>query len=413
MADIRSYTREKAKRNAKQSVKNSGLRLIKSEDESGFQKKINKHKLTFFYRTLLFLLICAAAITIVLLQYNNKIYTDYEIISTNKFGAASGTTSLRLGSRVLTYSKDGAYCTDYDGTVLWNQTYEMQSPIVKTCNDVVAIADYNGSIIYILNSEKQLGTVSTNLPIRNLTVAQNGVVAAVLEDEKVTWIYGYDASGKELFKFHTTMDKFGYPISVSLSEDAMLCVVSYIYMDAGLLKSSVAFYNFNEYGKNQINNLVGGYDYTDTVIPYVQFMNQSTVFAVGDDSLMFYSGSQKPELLSVYYFNTEIQGVYYNEDYVGTVFFNESGSDRYRLEIYDKLGERVTTKSFNIDYTDIVFHEDSYIIYNEKECMVGTMNDVEKFNGKFDKAVTLLIPEKRKYQYLLLNADSLDTIQLK
>ncbi len=413
MADIRSYTREKAKRNAKQSVKNSGLRLIKSEDDSSFQKKIKKHKFTFFYRTLLFLLICVAAIAIVLMQYNNKIYTDYEIISTNKFDAASGTTSLRLGSRVLTYSKDGAYCTDYDGTVLWNQTYEMQSPIVKRCDDVVAIADYNGSIIYILNSEKQLGTVSTNLPIRNLTVAKNGVVAAVLEDEKVTWIYGYDAAGKELFKFHTTMDKFGYPISVSLSEDAMLCVVSYIYMDAGLLKSSVAFYNFNEYGKNQINNLVGGYDYTDTVVPYVQFMNQSTVFAVGDDSLMFYSGSQKPELLSVYYFDSEIQGVYYNEDFVGTVFFNESGSDRYRLEIYNKLGERVTTKNFNIDYTDIVFHEDSYIIYNENECMVSTMKDVEKFNGKFDKAVTLLIPEKRKYQYLLLNADSLDTIRLK
>ncbi|HKM34643.1 MAG TPA: DUF5711 family protein [Lachnospiraceae bacterium] len=416
MADIRSYTREKAKRNAKQnakpSVKRNGLKLVKADDES-LQEKIHKHKLTYLYRILLFILICGAVIAIVLIQYNNKTYTDYEITGSSKFDATNGTTNLRLGNKVLTYSKDGAYCTDHEGTVLWNQTYEMQSPIVRICEDVAAIADYNGGMIYILSSEKQLGTISTNLPIRDLSVAANGVVAAVLDDSKVTWIYVYDAAGKEYVKFHTTMDKTGYPVSISLSKDALLCAVSYVYIDAGVLKSSVAFYNFDEYGQNQIDNLVGGYDYTDTVVPYVQFMNDSAAFAVGDDSLMFYSGSQKPILLSVYYFDSDIQSIYYNEDYVGIVFYDENGNDRYRLEIYDKSGERITTKSFNIDYTDIIFQEDNFIIYNEEECMVGTMNNVVKFNGSFKETVSLLIPEKGKYHYLLVSTDSLDTIQLK
>lgn len=416
MADIRSYTREKAKRNAKQnakaSAKNNGLKLVNA-DEGSLQEKIHKHKLTYFYRISLFVLICGAVIAIVLVQYNNKTYTDYEIIGSSKFDAANGITNLRLGNKLLTYSKDGAYCTDYDGTVLWNQTYEMQSPIVRICNDVAAIADYNGGMIYILNSEKQLGTVSTNLPIRNLSVAANGVVAAVLDDSKVTWIYLYDTEGKELVKFHTTMNKTGYPVSLSLSKDAMLCAVSYVYVDAGVLKSSVAFYNFDEYGKNQIDNLVAGYDYTDTIVPNVQFMNDTTAFAVGDDSLMFYNGSQKPVLLSVYYFDTEIQSIYSNEDYVGVVFCDENRSDRYRIEIYNEAGERVTTESFNIDYTDIIFQEDSFIIYNEEECMVETMNNVVKFDGSFKKAVSLLIPDKGRYHYLLVSADSLDTIQLK
>lgn len=413
MADIRSYTREKEKREKQNKIKQSKLRLVKSEDEDSFQDKIHRHRLSFFYRILLVVLVCGALVALVTVQYQNKTYTDYEVLSDPGIDIVAGNTSLQLGSNVLIYSKDGARCVDTAGNVLWNQTYEMQSPIVATCGSAVAIGDYNGRTIYIQNAEKQLGTVSTNLPIRNLCVAANGVVAAVLEDTTVTWIYVYDALGNELVKFRTSMKDTGYPVSVSLSPNALLCTVSYVYVDAGTMKSSVAFYNFDEYGKNQIDNLVGGYDYTDTLVPYVRFINNSSAFAVGDDSIMFYGGSQKPELLSRYFFETEIRGVYYSENYVGVTFYNTSGEKRYRLEIYNKSGERVRTQEFDLDYTDILFDRDTYIIYNEEECMVMTMGGVEKYNGTFKKAVSLMVPGNTGYRYTLVTQDSLDTIQMK
>lgn len=413
MADIRSYTREKEKREKQNKIKQSRLRLVKSEDEDSFQDKIHRHRLSFFYRILLMVLVCGALVALVAVQYRNKTYTDYEVLSDPCIDIVAGNTSLRLGSNVLIYSKDGARCVDTAGNVLWNQTYEMQSPIVATCGSAVAIGDYNGRTIYIQNAEKQLGTVSTNLPIRNLCVAANGVAAAVLEDTTVTWIYVYDASGNELVKFRTSMKDTGYPVSVSLSPNALLCTVSYVYVDAGTLKSSVAFYNFDEYGKNRIDNLVGGYDYTDTLVPYVRFINNSSAFAVGDDSIMFYGGGQKPELLSRYFFETEIRGVYYSENYVGVTFCNTSGEKRYRLEIYNKSGERVRTQEFDLDYTDILFDRDTYIIYNGEECMVMTMGGVEKYNGTFKKAVSLMVPGSTGYRYTLVTQDSLDTIQMK
>ena len=413
MADIRSYTREKEKLEKQNKIKQSRLRLVKSEDEDSFQDKIHRHRLSFFYRILLMVLVCGALVALVAVQYRNKTYTDYEVLSDPGIDIVAGNTSLRLGSNVLIYSKDGARCVDTTGNVLWNQTYEMQSPIVATCGSAVAIGDYNGRTIYIQNAEKQLGTVSTNLPIRNLCVAANGVAAAVLEDTTVTWIYVYDASGNELVKFRTSMKDTGYPVSVSLSPNALLCTVSYVYVDAGTLKSSVAFYNFDEYGKNQIDNLVGGYDYTDTLVPYVRFINNSSAFAVGDDSIMFYGGGQKPELLSRYFFETEIRGVYYSENYVGVTFCNTSGEKRYRLEIYNKSGERVRTQEFDLDYTDILFDRDTYIIYNGEECMVMTMGGVEKYNGTFKKAVSLMVPGSTGYRYTLVTQDSLDTIQMK
>ncbi|MGN1147211.1 MAG: DUF5711 family protein [Lachnospiraceae bacterium] len=413
MADIRNYTGEKSKNEQEKRMRQSKLRLVKSEDEGTFQDKLRRHRLTFFYRILLAVLVCAALIALVVVQYRSKIYEDYDVISTSALEPVNGTTDIRLGNSFLTYSKDGAHCTDAEGNVLWNQTYEMQSPIVAVCGDVAAIGDYNGRTIYVQNSEKQLGTISTNLPIRNLCVAANGVVAAVLDDTKVTWIYVYDSAGNELLNFRTTMKNTGYPVSVSLSPNALLFAVSYVYMDAGAMKSSVAFYNFDEYGQNQIDNLVRGDDCHDTVVPYVQFMSNTNMFAVGDDCLMFYGGSQVPDLLSVYYFETEIRGVYYNEDYVGLVFYNDTGSDRYRLEIYNKSGERVRTQDFNLDYTDILFDKDTFIIYNEEECMIMTMDGTSKYAGNFKKAVRLLVPTNGRYRYTLVAQDSLDIIQMK
>lgn len=413
MADIRSYTRDKEKREQTKSVRQGKFRLVKSDDEETFQEKLHKHRLTFFYRILLGVLICGALVVLVIVQYRNKIYTDYDVIASVELTEASGTTDVRLGSNILTYSKDGARCTDTAGNVLWNQTYEMQSPIVAVCGDVAAIGDYNGRTIYIQSSQKQLGTISTNRPIRNLCVAANGVVAAVLEDTQVTWIMVYDTAGNELVKFRTTMKDTGYPVSVSLSPNALLCTVSYVYMDAGTMKSSVAFYNFDEYGKNQIDNLVGGYDHADTIVPYVQFMNNNNVFAVGDDCIAFYGGSQKPEQLAVYYFDSEIRGVYYNENYVGLVFYNGAGGERFKLEIYSKNGERVRTQEFSLDYTDILFDKETYIIYNEEECLVMTMEGVEKYNGTFKKAVNLMVPGGGSYRYTLVTQDSVDTIQMK
>lgn len=413
MADIRSYTREKAKREQGKKEKQTKLRLVKEEDESSFREKLHKHRLAFFYKILLAVFVCVAIIALVVVQYQNKKYSDYDVIKSIALQTAGGAKVLRLGGSVLTYSKDGARCMDAEGNILWNQTYEMQSPIVSVCGSVAAISDYNGRTIYIQGEDKQLGVISTNLPIRNLSVAANGVVAAVLEDSGITWIYVYDTSGSELLYFRTTMKKTGYPVSISLSPNALLCTISYMYVDAGVVKSSVAFYNFDEYGKNQIDNLVGGYDYTDTVVPYVQFMNNAGAFAVGDDSIMFYGGSQKPELLSTYYFDREIRGVYYNENYVGVVFYNDTGNDRYELVIYDKAGERIRIHEFNLDYTDIVFDKNTFIIYNEEECQVTTMNGIEKFNGVFKKAVSLLIPGKGNYRYTLVAGDTLDTIQMK
>ncbi len=321
---------------------------------------------------------------------------------------------ISLQENVVQYSKDGISCINPSGTVVWNQTYEMQNPIAHTCADVVAVGDYNGHTIYVSNTSGALGEVDTNLPIRDFCVSAQGVVAAVLDGTNVTWIYLYDAKGNTLANFKTTMKDSGYPIAVSISPNGELLCVSYVYPEDGSVKTSVAFFNFGSVGQNSIDNYASGYDYPGVVVPLVQFMNSSSSFAVSDDRMMFYSGDQKPvsqaEILTG---DEEIRSIYFNDSYVGAVYPNSTSDGAYKLKVYNSQGAEVLTTFFDIEYSEVVFNDKQIIIYNEDECIIEDMNGHIKYQGAFENPVRILVPTSVRSKFTLVTTDSVQTMNLK
>lgn len=400
MPNVRDYFRKKEKRDEKTS-------------RISYKEKIKSHKFMVFYRSILiFILIIAIAVAL-FIQWQNKIYTEATVISTIESSVLGNAVLEPFAGNLLSYSKDGASCTNAKGTTVWNVTFEMQNPRVDICRDVVAIGDYNGREIYVMNTGGLLGEIMTNKPIRNFCVSANGVVAAVLDDSDVTSIYLYDTNGQELVHFRTTMGESGYPFSVSISPNGELVCVAYLFADSGIMKSSVAFYNFGEVGKNSTDNYVSGYDYRDDVVAYTKFWDERTAFAVSDDRIMFYSGAQKPVSIAESLLSEEVQQIVYGDDYVGLVFISMENDSRYRLDIYNKSGTLSQSININIEYSDIVFSGDQIIVYNESECSIYNINGVEKFSGLFSQTVYTLIPTSSSYRYLLVTPDSLDTIELK
>lgn len=398
MADIKNYLREKEKR---------------EQNKIDYQTKIRKHRMNNIIRFALVLMVLVAIVILIVVQYSRHIYTGYDIVSTIKREIASDAVDMRLQNAVLTYSKDGAHCTDIKGNVNWNQTYEIQDIKIATCQDVVAIGDYNGREIYIQNTQKQLGTIDTAMPIRDLAVSSSGYVTAVLADTDVTWINTYNLEGEMIYTGYTSMGDSGYPAAVSISPNGELMAVSYLYVDAGVLKTDIAFYNLGPVGSNYNDYLVGGYTCHDAIVPEIQFMNNSTAFAVGDNQLRIYTGDQIPVEAGGYFFNEEIQSVFYNENYIGLVFISEKAEVGYRMDVYNAGAQKVGSYYFDIDYTDIFFGEKNITIYNETECLVMTFDGVEKYKGNFTKTVNLMLPTGADYKYVLVTDNSIDTIQLK
>jgi len=397
MADIKSYLKERAKREQKQIT---------------YQDKIMRHKMANIYRGLLVALVLVAVAALSMIQYKRHIYTSYDTILEVSREKSSEAQDVRLGDHILTYSKDGAHCTDTKGNVTWNQTYQMQDIKVATCQNVVALGNYNGREIYVGNTQEQLGTINTTLPLRNLAVAANGNVTAILADTEVTWINTYSATGETLYNGQTHMDNSGYPAAISLSPNGELLGVSYIYVDAGVLKTNIAFYNFGPVGANQSDYIVSVHTYTDLLVPQIQFMNNDTAFAVGDSRLMIYKGSQKPVPAGEYLYTQQVQSVFYSDKYVGLVFLSDDIDNRYCIKVYDTNAQEVGSYNFDIEYNDIIFTNDNFIIYNETECVIETYSGVEKYTGNFAKTVNLILPGAA-YKYQLVTDNSIDTIQMK
>ncbi|MDE6713450.1 MAG: hypothetical protein K2K20_06905 [Lachnospiraceae bacterium] len=385
----------------------------RQKDRPSVAKRIMVLRMRKFVAMIVAVAVIAVIILVCYTSYLNYAYTGYEVISSVEKIQTNNSHILSFGTHFLSYSSDGIRCTDEKGNDIWSCPFEMQNPMIGINGDYVAVADYVGRMIYIFNSAGELGTIQTNLPIRDIEVAGNGVVAAVLDNGDVTSISLYYYDGSEIGFFRTTMSKSGYPLDIGMSADGTLVAVSYLYLDNGTLTSKVAFYNFGEVGQNKTDNLVGGYDYQNEMVPLVGFMNDSTAFAVANDKIMFYEGSQKPTSRKDIFLMEEIRSVYYGDNYIGLTYLNPTAESRYLIDIYNTSGDLKNTLPIDMEYQEIFFNNDYVVAYNAASCIIYNINGNIKYQGDFEESVLLMIPTNSVLKYVLVLPDQIQTIVLR
>lgn len=377
-----------------------------------FEEKIKMHRRNRFKKMIITVAALVFFVVFIYWVWNNASYSSYTEISS--FPRVSGSESMCLNhnGRIITYSKDGISSMDTKGKVIWNETYQMQKPMVEVNGNAVAVGDYNGNIIYVLNEKGKVVEIDTNLPIQDLCVSKTGIVAAVLKDSKLTRLNLYDIKGNEVVKSECRMSQNGYPIAVALSDNGEVMQVSYLYVDSGSVKSSVAFYNFSGVGQNSIDRLVSGNEYADTVIPYIGFLGKDSAYAVGNSRISFYGGEEKPVSIAEKLLSEEIRAVYAGEEHVGIVYIDTTGAAFYRLDIYDKKGKLVSSQSIDIEYQNILIQKSNIVVYSNTECVMYNMSGKEKYRGTFGKSVSLLIPTNKINRFIMVSSDSIDIIEL-
>ena len=391
--------------------KSTKFRVVKNGDEEkkSFKMKILDHRLTVALRIIGLVSALILVVVILVMHYNNQIYTEINVLSQVERVSSSNNSYMDNVGSVIIYSEDGVSCMNEKGAALWNMTYEMQNPIVKKNGDYVVVADNNGHIVYAVDSSSKVYEVDTQLPVRDVAVSENGLIAAVVEDTNNSWVYMYDINGTQLVEIKATMTKTGYPMSVSLSGEVM--AVSYLYVDSDSMKSIVTFYNFGGVGETVTDRIVSSYEYMDSVVPVVSFMDKENIFAVGDSRLMFYNGSTKPVSTADVILDENIVGVYYSSNYVGLVFYDTTGDYKYRLDLFNKSGTKTMSYSFDIDYKDILISNNQVMIYNESSCVIISSDGSEKYNGSFYDPVQFVASTESAKKFILVTSDSIDMVR--
>lgn len=354
------------------------------------------------------------AFAIALMIYTNIVkYTDFKTMKSLAIDDGVGSQYVPFGKFFVKYGLDGISYIDEEETI-WSQAYEMSNPIVDVCESYVAVADKGTNTIYIFNETGSQGKVTTSYPIISIEVAKQGVVAALLEENTANYIEVYDKSGEPLISHKTLLNGNGYPLSFSLSNDGTKMIVSYVCINSGTMESKVLFYNFSEVGQNEVDRMVGGFNnFKSTIIPTVKFLSNNIAVAIGDNKLSIYKMNEKPSLESEIEIKEDIEKVFYNENYIGFVFREESGKNRYRVSVYNLKGTMIMDQTVDMEFDTIKFSGENILIYDDMNCQIVSFDGKERFEYNFKEAIVDIMPTDSFREYLLISNNNVKKIKLK
>lgn len=349
-----------------------------------------------------------AVVLVYALVKNNKVASSYEVVTSMSRGDDTSVYYRMMRKGMVKYSKDGVAMTNKSGTVLWNQTYEMASPTMTSAGDYVAVGDIGANTIYIFNEYGQLGRVSTDVPIQEIQISEQGVVAAVLSDTSSNYINLYDKQGNSLGSIKASLENTGYPLAIALSPDASKLAVSYLIVNSGSMQSRIVFYDFSDVEGDHLldtQELEGLY-------PKAAFLDSREVVLFGEKGFVLYQADSK-KIETQENFESEINSVFCTDQKLGFIFKNEDDNGKYRMEIYNKAGKKSSTYYFDLDYSGLTADDDEVILYNDEEMLIYQMGGRVRFRGTFNTAVTGVMPSWEDGLYWLIDDESLREIRIR
>ena len=398
---------------ADKEIKKKNFRTIET-DQAEFSKKIRTHRLRVLKNTLIIIGILVLGAAGVMLMMRLRQYKDFDIIQSTERSDTVATKFVAFKGGVIKYSNDGATYTNNSDELVWNQTYEMQEPLIDICEGYVAFAEKGGTHIYILNQDGLQGNIETTMEIDAIQVADQGTVAVLMDDDGASNIKLYDKDGNNLAGGQIHMEKSGYPLDIALSNDAIKLAVTMLDVNDGAIQSVVAFYNFGSVGQNEIDHMVSSYSYPGVVIPDIEFVSSNRMLAFGDSKVLIFEGTQKPSVSKEIAIDKEIKSVFYNQDYFGLVTNNEDKDNTRHMEIYDTNGSHVLSKDFSLDYSAIEFlANDEICIRNDTQCLIYNTYGVKHFAYTFDVPIFQILSGASSRSYTFILEGTTEKVKLK
>ena len=382
-------------------------------DRVDFEKKLRAHRRKVAALVILVLLLLTAAAIVTYVYFENKVYTGYDIISSVERSDTSASDFSEFQGKLLKCTNDGAVYTDLSGNLIWNQTYEMDRPVVQTRGNYMAIYELNGTQIYILDAVNLQGSIRTTMPIQKVSIAAQGTVAILMENNGTSYLQLYDKTGEQLASGELHVQNSGYPLDIALSEKGEKLAVSMLDINDGSVKTVIAFYNFGSVGQNSIDKIVSSYTYTDMVIPQIRYLSEDTMVAFGDNRVILFTGAQKPMEAKSIELTEEVKSIFYDEEHFGMIYDSTNGKN-HRLEYYDLSGKQIMNTSFDTDYVKVeILSNGELCILGENSCEIFSVRGVRKFQYDFQEHLYLIFSGKMQTNYTILLEGKTQKVKLR
>ncbi len=382
------------------------------EPEPSFEDRLKRQRrIRWIRRIVVVVLILAAVIGF---SVYNRLHTfqDYMITKSTENSMTSGTHYEEAGKYLYRYNTDGVSCVTRNDEVKWSVTYSMQAPITDICDTTMVIAEQQDTQIYVVNEDGLLGNFDCLLPVLKVRVSKQGVVAAVLQDDDVTWVNLYELDGTTIASDKTTVTDSGYPMDIDLSPDGENMVVSYMNINEGVMTSDVVFYNFGSAGDARDDHVVNSESFEGAVVPEVYFADNSTAVAVADNGFTVFKGGNTPKKSAECRFEDELVSSFHDNRRIGFLFDNEDGDTDYRLEFYTYGGRQTVSEEIDADFEEIRLQNGRLLMSTASSCTVYSTDGRLRFLSSYEKEVVDFFYFSEYRRYLVITSDSFDNIRI-
>ncbi len=382
------------------------------EHNKRVQREISRRKKIVFFTVL----IVAAVAGIVIYVMLHKEYKGYKVVKSAETNYENTASYVQFAGNLLKYTPDGVSYINANGDTVWSAGINMLMPMAVTSGDYAVIADMSGNSVCVFNTSGQVSSLTMPYAICDVDVASQGAFAVMLESDKTNYVNLYDKNGNAVYEMQTTLDKSGYPLDMTISDDGRKLFTSYINIAGNSVQDNLAAYNFGDVGQNSnADRMVGGYMFENEVVPKVEFIDNDTVAAFGTNTISIYDMKEKPSFKTDIKFENEIRSVFYNKDYIGVIQDNqeETSEHMYKVQVYDLKGNKKFDDYIDFPYSNVYAADKEIIISGGNNCLIYRKDGSVKFDGTLSGNINSIVPSGNHLEYIVVYDTVTETIKLK
>lgn len=315
----------------------------------------------------------------------------------------------------LKYSSNGIEFQKEFGRSQWNVALSYTHPFLAKSDSYAVLGDKGENNLILFNKKGKVKELTLKYPLIQATVSDQGIMEVVLEGTSSNYIQVYTKNGELIADMRSSVDETGYPVTAAISPDGTQLAVSYYSISGAGSKTSVVFYDFSRQLQSDDVTLKGGFDYEDTLIPKLSFVDKSTVAAFGSKATYFYNIEDTPKVDKEIKFTKDIESIFENDKYIGYILDNsdEPEGGKYILQVYNKKGSKKLERKLDMNYDSVVMWGKEIIAVRESECTILNVKGNILFQGELDgDVIESIMPAKGWRTYHVIFRDKVVEMKL-
>lgn len=256
-------------------------------------------------------------------------------------------------------SKDGLHYYDKSGKELLSDAYNMTLPVMVGEGNYVAVAEKDGSSIYVYSTENTTGPVyvgQTDEPIISFALNTAGYISAITQNGAHYKIVTFNDKGTRTYGELT--DENVIPLASDISNDGRILAISFADYNGAELNSVIEFSYINKSDslESQSDVFASNTSNNGQMIGIIRFMADNVLLAVSEQELCAIDTENSAKKIWSYAYPNTITALDCGDSYFalsyGGALPNMDSLSENTVRIYDMslnlLGETVFSQ--NVTY---------------------------------------------------------------